>query len=863
MRRFPAVPRLLLVLLARPGVALVLFSLFTGWMGWLAWHVQFDGSTQRILAQTEEQQEYQARMQEIFGGDHTVFVGLHPTQGDLFQAAVLHKVDRLSGEIESLPGVSRVTSLTQVSMIRGGDDGLEVRPLIEAIPDDAAALAEIRREALDSRLLRSNLVSGDGRYGTLVVDLDPSPAGLAIRYATLNAIRTIVDHARGPEEVVVAGAPMVGQVFRELMAVDLVRLVPCTVVLVGITLWVLFRRIRAVVLPLLAVTAGMLWTLGLMRLLRVPMSMVTTALPPVLIAVGVAYGIHILAAYWGQLRSGSVERGLSRKTMTRIAWPIALSAFTTMAGFGSIALSEIRTLREFGFFAMAGILFCSIASVTVVPIALRLFPLEAWQERRQARRPWRLDGWLRRIGDFTTRERLGVVVVAVLLLVISVVGILRIEADTDYLGYIAPREPIRQAVEFFNDHLAGANTFTVVFESGSEGRFKEPDAVAFLSGLQQFIESQPGVDTTATLADYVKVMNRALHDDLPSYEVLPATGEEIGQLLLLFSLGEDHGLLNPYVNYDFSTARLTYRGHLTSSRGQVELARRIDTYCRAHLPPGIQARQTGSAYYLAQSSLGIVSSQMRSLGVSALIIGVIMLALFRSLRITVLVLIPNLLPIAMILAMMGWLGITLSTGTAVIASISLGIAVDDTIHLVLHYYHELRSIRAQIAANSLDCGDQLACQRQAMRVALQETGRPVFYTSATLIVGFAVLMASSFVPILMLGLLTAATMVFCLFGDLLLLPSILTLVPVSEHLLARTGETVAEPPPARVAEARPAPAQPAQPWQWTSRRPKVLAPYGLAPRRATIRRATVEAVSPAATEPVEPTGVLVEGAPSR
>lgn len=856
MRRIPHAPRLLLLLLAQPGVALVAFSLFTAWMGWQAWHLEFDGSTQRILVQTPEQQAYQARMQEIFGGDHTVFVGLHPPSGDLFQPAVLHKIDRLSRELEALPGVLGVTSLTQVGVIRGSPEGLEVRPLLEEIPTDPRGLAAVRAEALDNRLLRSNLISADGRYGALVVDLDPSPAGNAIRYATLSAVRTIAQQASGPEEIVVAGAPMVGYSFREIMAQDLLRLVPCTVALVGITLWFLFRRVRAVVLPLIAVTASMVWTLGLMRLLHVPMSMVTTALPPVLIAVGVAYGVHVVAAYWGQLRSGSRERGPSRRTMTRVAWPVALSAFTTIAGFGSISLSEVRTLQEFGFFSMAGVLFCMVTAVTVVPVALRLFPVEDWEHRRQRRRPWPLERWLRRAGDLTARERVGIAVVAALIMCFSVAGILHIRVDTDYLRYIAPREAIRQAVDFFNDHLAGANTFTVVFEGEGENRFKEPDALAFLSGLQEFIASQPGIDTTTSLADYVKVMNRALHDDAPQAERLPDTAAEVGQLLLLFSLGEETGLLNPYVNYDFSAARLTYRGHLTSSRAQVALAGRIDTYCQQHLPAGITARQTGSSYYLAQSSMGIVRSQLRSLGVSALIIGAIMLILFRSPRMTVLVLIPNMLPIAMILAMMGWLGIPLSTGTAVIASISLGIAVDDTIHLVLRYYHELLHgghwLSGERAASRRN---RLLAQRQAMRVALLETGRPIFYSSATLVTGFVVLTASSFTPILMLGLLTAATMVFCLFGDLLLLPAILTLTPVSKRLMARADAGTREAPPAVATEPV---SSPARPWRWSSRRPALPTPFGLAPRPIAVHRDSAATTPIVATNASEAPPVLVE-----
>ncbi|RMF84144.1 MAG: hypothetical protein D6739_06285, partial [Nitrospirae bacterium] len=794
--------RHLLAPLTRPRPALLLLALFTALMGGLALEVGFDGSTQRILAQTPAQQAYQHRMERIFGGDHTCFVALHPPEGDCFAPRVLAKVARLTRELAAIPGVDRVTSLANVRVIDGSADGLTVHPLMAELPRDPGARAALRARVLGDRLLRRNLISDDGRYTSLVVELDPSPAGLAVRDAALAAIDRVVAAAQGPEAVVVAGAPMTGHVFRHRMARDLARLVPLTLLVVAGSLWLLFHRPRAVLLPTLAVAAAMVWTLGLMRLARTPLSMITTALPPVLIAVGVAYGVHVLAAYWGELRAGHGRDRAVRRALRRVAWPLALSAVTTVAGFGSIAASPIRTLREFGTFAMAGVAFSAVLALTLVPLLLAVLPEERWERWRRRRRPWPLDRWLRRIGRFSRRERLAVVAAALLLLLLSAGGIARLVADTDYLAYLPQGEPIRQAAELFNRHLAGATTFTVVLEGDRPGRMKRADALAFLADLGRFLEDDPAVETSTSLADFVAVMNRALHGGDPAYERVPADDAAVGQLLLLFSLSEGaEEILRPYVSYDGRLARLTYRSHLTSSRAQVALADRIEAFCRRHAPPGVRAVQTGSAYYLAASSVDIVRSQARSLGLTAAVIAVIMLALFRSLRATVLILVPNLLPIAMVLGLMGWWGIALSTGTAIIASISLGIAVDDTLHLVLRYREEL----ARRPMPRRHGTARLAAQEEAMAVTLAETGRPVFYTTVTLVAGFSVLAASGFVPVQMLGVLTATTMVFCLFGDLLLLPALLTLIPA-----AADRRTAASEAPAAAESAAPAP-RPARP----------------------------------------------------
>lgn len=807
----------LLATLTRPWPALLLLLAFTAVMGGLALHVGFDGSTRRILAQTEIQQAYQHRMERLFGGDHTCFIALHPTAGDCFQPAVLEKLYRLTTELTSLSGVAQVTSLTNVETIHGSIDGLEVRPLMETVPTDPEELAAVRDEALANRLLRRNLISDDGRYTAIVVELDPSPAGLELRDTTLTALGSIVEAARGPEEVVIAGAPVVGHVFRRHMSNDLSRLVPLTLVVIGACLWILFRRPRAVLLPTLTVIAATVWTLGLMRLAHTPLSMITTALPPVLIAVGVAYGVHVLATYWGELRAGHNRPQAVRRAVARVAWPVALSALTTAAGFGSIAASPIRTLQEFGAFSMVGVLFCMVLALSLVPICLALLPVERWEPWRRQRKPWPVDRWLRRIGAFSRRERLAVVGMALLILALSAGGIARLVADTDYLAYLPESAPIRQAAELFNRHLAGATSFTVVFEGSRPGRFREPDALHFLADLQAFLARDPGVDTSTSVADFVVVMNRALHEDDVAFERVPESATEIGQLLLLFSFGDDaEAVLRPYLNYDASTARLTYRSHLTSSRAQVALAARIGQYCKRHQPAGVDARQTGSAYYLAASSMGIVRSQARSLGLTALVIAVLMVALFRSLRVTLLILVPNLLPIAMVFGLMGWWGIPLSTGTAIIAAISLGIAVDDTLHLVLRYRDELTprfdptaSVRGRRAA-----------QEEAMATTLVETGRPVLYTTVTLVAGFSVLAASSFVPVQMLGILTATTMVFCLFGDLLLLPALLTLIPVAPG----RARTRAEVQPETETEAT----EPQ--WRWRPRHHRPT-PFGLAPPR--------------------------------
>jgi len=803
--------------LTRPWPALLLLIGLTAAMAGLAMEVGFDGSTQRILAQTQVQQAYQHRMERLFGGDHTCFIALHPPTGDCFTVGVLEKIASLSAALEALPGVAKVVSLTQVGTIRGGVDGLEVRPLIGEIPHDPAALARLGEAATTHRLLRRNLISDDRTYTAIVVELDPSPAGLEIRDATLTAIDHLAAEARSPEEVVVAGAPMVGQVFRHTMAGDLGRLVPLTLAMSGLCLWLLFRRPRAVILPTVAVGAAMVWTLGLMHLLHTPLSLITTALPPVLIAVGVAYGVHVLAATWGELRAGHDRDRAVRRAVARVTWPVVLSATTTAIGFASIAASPIRTLQEFGAFSVVGTFFSMVLALTLVPICLTLLPAERWEEWRGQRRPWPIDRWLKRLGSFSRRERLAVVGMALLMLLLAAGGIARLVADTDYLAYLPEQAPIRQAAELFNRHLAGATTFTVVFEGHDPGRFRQPDALRFLAEMQRHLAADPGVDTSTSLADFVAVMNRALHDDDPAYEQVPEGADEIGQLLLLFSLGDEaEAVLRPYVNYDASIARLTYRSHLTSSRAQVALADSIEAYCTHHAPAGIRTHQTGSAYYLAESSMGIVRSQARSLGLTAAVIAVLMAIVFRSVRVALLILVPTLLPIAMVCGLMGWWGIPLSTGTAIIAAISLGIAVDDTIHLALRYREELTPrlnpgapVRARRAA-----------QEAAMATTLIETGRPVIYTTATLVVGFSVLACSSFVPVRMLGILTATTMLFCLFGDLLLLPALLTLVPVAP---SRTRRAQAKAGTDATATAAPT-------WRWNPLRRRRPTPFGLAPR---------------------------------
>lgn len=708
--------------------------------------LRFDSSVERLTVQDGPAWQALRDAKETFGNDDVIVVA-QIGEGPVVEPGRLARLRELSEAIFECEGVDQVWSLTETGHLRGEEGAIEVRDLVDELPQSPAESEALLAELTSSRLYRDHILSRDGRTAAIVVFLERSDDPLH-RDRVVAGVRDAMAAYPGPERLVASGNPSVTVDIAAAMQRDQNAFGGLTLVAVCAILAWLFRSVRAVLLPVAAAALAIALVLGGMRATGRSISVLSTIVPSMILALSTAYAMHLL--HRAARETGSAGERAAR-TLRRLFAPLALSAVTTMAGFGAVAANRIAAIREFGIVALAAVAAVAGAVLLVVPAGLALGrPLRA----RSGLRVQRALAWL---GALTARRGTAILAFSAALGLLAAAGASRLAVDTVYVDFLRDDHPANRDRREILEHLAGPIPLLVVLDAKRAGGALEPDVLARTTAFQRDVEQLPRVHATFSLADLLSEMHRVANVGAPEAVAaggVPGSRALAAQYLLLYENSRFTRDLERLVSFDRSRLAVWVRTELYGSREAGETVGAIRALFRnslADLDPVV----TGTLYLLFQSSDEIAAGQARSLALALLAIGVVVIALFRSLRLGLVAAAPNVLPIALLFGTMGWLGVPLDVGTCVVACLCLGVAADDTIHFLLHYRGALARTRDVDAA---------------IGETLREVGPPILYTSVVLSIAFALLTFSEFRPIADLGWLTALTMVSCLVGDLLLLP---------------------------------------------------------------------------------------------
>lgn len=692
-----------------------------------------------------------------YGTDEIVVMELWCS--DVFAPKTMNKISRLTDVIEQYENVYRVVSLSNVNDIRGSSDGIEITSFLEAVPQERATLEKIRKEVHDNPLYHGNLVSEDDRSTLLIVELDRSGEDFPQKRREL--VQRILDLGQKEQtdgiEIYVAGFPVIGTVLPMLMVEDQRLFIPLILVLILLTLYAVFRNLWGILLPLVTVIISVVWTMGFLVLAGKQVEIVTNVLPPLVLVIALADVVHILAHYQEELQ-GKKAKALALKDATAyVLVPCLLTSITTSIGFASLMVSSVRGVRDLGLLASFGVMAAFVVSITLVPAILSFLPSGTFERTQKQKKEGVLDRFLARLARFDESHKKLILAATFVLIGLSVAGLFRLKVETTLIKYLKEDNPVAVAVQHIEDHLSGTTTLDVVFDFGEPGAVKEPGNLEKVKQMESFLKGLPLVTNASSLVDFLERMNQVFHDGDPAFDRLPDTRAEIAQFLLLYSMSGDEEDLSKIVDHDYRTAVITARLKTVGSSEMAEFIEDVKAYMEKSFPAS-NVRATGISVLVTNSIDAIVRGQAQSLGLAMAVIFVLMSVLFRSLRLGLLSMIPNMIPILITLGLMGWLGIDINTATAVISCVAIGIAVDDTIHYLTRF-------RKEYGARP---DEALACAR-----SLTSTGRALFFTSFVLTFGFLVLIFSNFKPLIYFGLLTGVTMVSALVGDLVLLPVLL------------------------------------------------------------------------------------------
>jgi predicted RND superfamily exporter protein len=735
-------------------LTLLVLALLTGLAGYYAAQLRFNYNFNDFYPAGDPDLDYYQGYSQRFGNDNDyLLLGVEaPRGGTVFEPAFLQQLDSLTRQARTLPHVLGVTSLSTISNPVLEGVGFYNLPYLH--PGDPS------RRAADSALvyrtpgLVGNVLSGDARAAALVLQLTPDlkkPPGDSL----LAALHVAAARAGLPDERLhLAGRVVAQSVFVDRLKMELVVFISLAVVLVTGLLWLTFRTWWGVVLPLVVVLGAVLWGLGVMGACGVSIDLMTALLPLMLFVVGMSDTIHIISRYVSELGYGAGKKAALRTTLRESGFGSGLSALTTSIGFFTLTTSTIKPIHNFGLFTGVAVLLAFLLSFTLLPAMLVLLGQPQLREPRRHGRDW--DGVLGRLFSRVLRQRRGIYVTSVLILVVSIGLATRVRINSSLLDDLSKGDPVRQDFAFFDRQFAGVRPFELELKPAPGRTVYDRDVLTQTEKIEHYLTTTYGLQFQASPATLVRATRKALHGgELPEYR-LPTDSTELAGLVARLRPLRKKPEFRALVLPDGSAGRLTGRmgdvGSIRADRLNANLRRFLRTQVDTTV---LRTRLTGSSNLIDKNNESLTLNMIQGMAIDILMVTLIVLALFRSLRMTFIVLVPNLLPILVVAGVMGLAGVNMKVSTSIIFTIAFGIAVDDTIHF--------------ISKLKLSLGHEPNLFKAVRRTYLL-AGKAVVVTSLILVGGFCTLLFSQFDGTFYVGLLIGLTLLFGVVAELTLLP---------------------------------------------------------------------------------------------
>jgi predicted RND superfamily exporter protein len=725
-------------ILQRPFLVIIATAVITGLFGWQLPNLSFKTSVYDLqiedLAETARYEDFK----KLFGSDEIIRVVIKSS--NVFDPITFRKIELLGETAAQIEGVRRVISL----------------PGIKKAVDVSGnwSMEKFHTVVSQAELFRKNLISTDGKTTALTLALENG----AEPQRVIQHVRQMLEDAPADLKLYQTGMPLVSEALARFTEKDFFRLPPITFLIIAVILFYLFRKLQYILIPLICVGLALVWTLGLMACLKIPLSMLTMIVPVFLVAVGTAYCLHIVSEHLASIKAADSPLDATRKTFAGISLPTVLAVLTTVIGLGSLLANRITAIREFAIFSCFGMVSILVIVLTFLPAALSFMKLPAKKAGQHIDPNPFFTRFIDKIVDLNLKHQKIVLPIIGALVLLCLIGIFRIQVETNPVGYLKEGAPVkRNFIDIYQD-LSGSFPINIAMGGPTADFFENPKNLADIARLQEFLDTQSGVDKTLSFADYLKLVNYALNRFEPDYYRLPQEGFEVRMVLNDFKtiLGED--VFSRFMNADLSKTNILLLTHLSSSRKFLQLRDKTLAFVKQNFSKDLEWEVTGLGMVIAASSQQVTIGQIKSLGITMILVFGIMFILFMSFKVGLIAILPNLFPIVINFGIMGWLGIELSMATSLIASIAIGLAVDDTIHYLVRYNREFKK--------DLD-------EKRAIRDTLHQVGKPIIFTTITLCAAFSILLFSSFKPTAIFGVLMMITSLSALIGDLILLPSLI------------------------------------------------------------------------------------------
>jgi len=691
-----------------------------------------------------------ARVRLTFGTDEVA--AIYAEDAQLFTPERLRVLDAIHSQLAKLPFVEKIESLFTLPDLRDEGGMISTSPVLAKTPETPALAEQARQRAIANPLLRGQLVSEDGTALMLILRLSPKYRGMDAAEAVKRIESILAPHQGAFARLFQLGDPFTQSWMRSQLAADQRLILPLALVLVLVLLTATQRSFWAGIMPIVNAGIAIIWTLALMTVFGIPVNFLNSILPALIVIIGATSDVHFIHEFRDHLGQGMDGAAAMRATARRLTLPLLLTSSTTVLGFATTALSELPILRDFGMAATLGMSGRFLASALTLPACLRLLLpfLKPQHEAGIASHPLWTHRFAAVLVEFLLRRARLVLCVLAAVCAVALWQAGSIRAGNDLHSFIRQDSPVRVRDSAATAKLAGLSILSLTIQE-DKGEFLEPRALQQLEAMSSKLRQVPGVSAVTSFADMLARMNAQLRGGDSRFNRVPTEAAAVQQMMLFLHAKDYRSFLTP----DFSQACIQLRCDFSDASRLLALERQIRAIMDDRSFNTNAYTLTGSPLLVASAVDSITSGQVMSLGSMMALVFLIIWSLFLSPRCGVTTLVVNVFPVAMIFGIMGACGISLNVGTCMVAAITLGIAVDDTLHLLVRFNREARELKDE---------------RKGIEVAIREELAPIATTTVALASGFAVLGLSSFQPVREFGLLSSGVMVIGLITDMVVTP---------------------------------------------------------------------------------------------
>lgn len=726
-------------------------------------NLYYDNSNERFFLEGDHNLATFNDLLERFGDVEYLSIGVVAPEGDadLFTPASLQVIAELTEFLENRPEVTQVRSLTKYQYTHSGGGMMSTDTVFDDITDPWV-IDEGREIMRGEDMALGSLITEDFRHTRIAARTQYEVGESVLKMSLMAAVHEFVAEQGYVERgypLYLSGQPVFTEQFEVLSKRDQAWLNPLMAVVMVIILFVSFRSLTGTLVPWLLIGSAITLVTGIQGAMRWPHSVVESALIPALIIIGVGVSVHVLVEFYRFRGEGQDPKTAAQSTVEHLWVPAFYTAFTTAAGFMALSVTQLLPVRQFAWLGAIGAMTLFLLAMTLLPAVLSFISAFSNKTRHSVH-----TGIVARITEavpsFTYRFRRPLAVLGAVLLATSLALVPRIEVDSNFITYFKQSNPTRVDLAYFDEHYNGIQNVDLMIDSGSAGGIHEPQFLMRVAMLQAWLEAQAETGAVNSLIDFKKRINQALNFDDPAFLRLPDSREMAAQFLLLYDNSGSEEDLSDLKDFDERWLRVSVPiRNMAASETSVFLDR-LDTQLSQQYPD-LTVEVSGSLVMYNAQDTYINQGMFQSFIVALLIIGLSFIVLFRSFKYGLIALVPSIVPILITGALLVVLKIPLNLGTMVVGAMTMGIAVDDAIHMMNRY---LRGRRAGL--NTAD----------AITQAVNQAGRAVVFTSIILVLGFSVMLLGSFIPYIYVGLFAASIMLLALVGDLIFLPAVLYLV---------------------------------------------------------------------------------------